>query len=400
MTLDELYTYCKIKDMYATENGRLILDESGRPIFWNKFIEDNNFLVSPTLDSKLIFTPGTNFTSVVGRFRIPYIEITNNGVIIAGTDVRYNTASDYTETDTGIRRSTDGGATWGPDVTLFANNGIDPKSRKHNGTILVDRTINRVFVFAFVIDNYTDEAITGLVLDPPLLWDLVYKYSDDDGATWSDEISLKALLTDATANCFLGGSSNKGITMQDGTIVLPIYDGRQSDNTTASGDDWQMRSGIIYSTDHGATWTKSNLVAAPLNECSCVEIEAGKLLLIARGIGDYQHIKGIFETEDMGETWTAHVGNAVLKGFECQIGTQYMANKKLVSFPIDLTERKDLRIQMTKYFRKFKQFLRIDSEAVYGYSSMAYYNNKLYMIYEKWDGTRFIDLSDYVKYLT
>ncbi len=375
-------------------------DENGYPVLLSKFITDNNFLTSPTLDITTVLDHGVNFVAQNAYFRIPFIDVTNNGVIIVGSDIRHDTASDYTMTDTGIIRSLDGGSTWGSDQMLFLNNGIAAKSRKHNPSILIDKNTNRVFIFVFVIDSYTDEANTGLVLDPPIIWDFVYKYSDDDGATWSDEISLKALLTDLTANYYLSGSSTKGITLSDGTLIMPIYDGRQSNDLSEPGTDFQFRSGFIYSTDHGATWIKSTMVLAPTNECSVIDLQDGRLLLVCR---EYGNNKRIFITEDMGVSWTPYIGDKYLAGYVCQISThRFISGSKsrsLICFPTDLEARSNGKIFITNYFRRFREFLLVESGIYNGYTCFAQNGDKLYMVLEKDGDILFYDLNDYVQYL-
>ena len=45
-------------------------------------------------------------------FRIPFCDVTNNGVLIAGGDVRYAGATDFQQIDIGIARSVDFGQSW------------------------------------------------------------------------------------------------------------------------------------------------------------------------------------------------------------------------------------------------------------------------------------------------
>lgn len=392
--------YCGISDYFVQENGVPILDGNGDLQFLTDFITANNFLTTPTLDITTVFENGVDFNPDLGHFRIPFIEVTNVGTIIIGTDIRHDSGSDYNTTDIGIKRSIDGGVTWSAGAKVLTNNGIDPKSRKNNGGILIDRSTGRIFIFGTAVDSHTEEAISGVVFDPLLLWDFVYTYSDDDGVTWSAEVSLKSLMTDPLANLMVSGSSCKGLTMADGTLVMPVYEGRQSTNTTETGDDWIVKAKLIYSTDHGSTWhlsTANPLV--PCSEHSILEYETGKLMLIGRA---YVNTKYIYTTDDLGATWTAHTGNKspTLSGTPTEIGTHFLNSKTfLITCPENEVDRSDITLFRSKHCRAFMPFLLIDTALTYGYTCIAQNGVNLYMIYEKTDNLYFVDLTDYYKYL-
>lgn len=382
-------------------------DINGYPVTINKFISDNNLLDAPVLDSQLLFECGVSFPDAFPEgidesfFRIPFVETTNNGVIIVGSDIRYHTQNDFTKAHTGIKRSLDGGLTWEADQIIHTSNLIDTKSRKHNASTLVDRNTGRVFIFASVLDSYCENpGPIGEVFDPPALWDFVYKYSDDDGATWSEEISLKTTVYDALTNLTFPGTSTAGITLSDGTLVLSIYDGRQNENTDDTGDDWYMRTGLIYSTDHGDTWIKTNLIETYLNESAIVEFDSG-IVLIGRGNNDG---KKLFYTNDLGISWSAYYGNKYIQSYVCETGMiKFVSGSEwrgIVSCPYNAIERSNGTIWLTKYWRKFKAFIQFEPNAFEGYSCLAQYDNHLYMVTEKTDGIWFYDLSEFTQYLT
>ena len=73
------------------------------------------------------------------NFRIPWMTVTNQGTIIAGSDVRYNNAGDQSFIDLGYKRSTDGGQTWSEPKIAIRNKRVDATySRVMDGTILCD----------------------------------------------------------------------------------------------------------------------------------------------------------------------------------------------------------------------------------------------------------------------
>jgi hypothetical protein len=387
--------YCLIDDYFIKENGVPIYDVNGDMTILTDFITTNNFLVSPTIDKFAVFERTVDFAADLAHFRIPFCEVTNDGTFIAGTDIRHDTSSDFTKTDTGIKRSSDG-ISFGVGAKVILNNEIDAKSRVGSCIILNNKNTGRIFIFSHSVDNHTEEAVTGVVIND-LIWDFFYKYSDDNGVTWSNSISLKSLISSTGANLMMPGASNKGIVMANGTLVVPVYEGRHSTNQTEVGTDFQVMAGFISSTDNGTNWLKSNLIAAPISECSVIEYEPNKLMLIGRA---YQNYKYFYTTDDLGQTWVAAKANktTTLSGTPTQIGTHKLPKTLLVTCPDNEVDRSDITLFISKKNRAFIPFLLIDTDATYGYTCMCSTADKLFLIYEKAIYTYWVDLTDYYKY--
>jgi hypothetical protein len=389
--------YCGIDDYFIKENGVPIYDVNGDMTFLTDFVTANNFLASPTIDKFAIYERGVDFTADSAHFRIPFCEVDNDGIYIAGTDVRHDTSSDFTKTDSAIKLSNDG-ETFGAGVKVILNNEVDAKSRVGSNIILNDKNTGRVYIFSHSVDNHTEEGLSGVVIND-LIWDFFYRYSDDNGVTWSNEISLKSLLSASGANLMLPGCSNKGIVLSNGTLVVPIYEARHSTNQLETGTDWQVRGGFIYSTDGGTTWLRSNLIEAPISECSVIEYEPNKIMLIGRAFVNYKYF---YTTSDLGQTWTAATANktATLSGTPTQMGTHKLNKTLLVSCPDNESDRSDVTLFISKKYRAFIPFLLIDTDVTYGYTCMCSDANetKLFLIYEKANYTYWVNLTDYLKY--
>ena len=252
-----------------------------------------------TFESHIIFEPLKDFQS--NYFRIPFLTTTPKGTLIAGSDVRYTDASDYNQIDIGIARSQDGGKTWTDKQIVFKNNGIHEHSRKMDGCILVDQITGRIFLFALSLDLHrhldsTDNRHQSFV----------YKYSDDDGLTWSEEISLRHFYDE---NCilFFQGPGN-GIQLQDGTLVIPIQRWVPVPNLIRS------QAGILYSKDHGVTWEKSEtLIDTYTSESAVVEYKPNEILISCRS--PLTEARGFYVTKDLGKTWTTHPSHDTLLEF-------------------------------------------------------------------------------------
>lgn len=252
-----------------------------------------------TLDSTVVFEPLKDFNSKY--FRIPFLTSTPKGALIAGSDVRYTDGSDYNQIDIGIARSEDGGKTWIDKQIVFKNNGIHEHSRKMDGCIVVDKVTQRIFLFALSLDLHMHLDSTDNKHQS-----FVYKYSDDDGLTWSEEISLRHFYDDDCILFFQGPGN--GIQLQDGTLVIPIQRWVPVPHRDRS------QAGIIYSKDHGLTWEKcETLIDTYTSESAVVEYKPNEILISCRS--PLTEARGFYVTNNLGKTWTPHISHDTLLEF-------------------------------------------------------------------------------------
>lgn len=252
-----------------------------------------------TLDSTVVFEPLKDFNSKY--FRIPFLTSTPKGALIAGSDVRYTDGSDYNQIDIGIARSEDGGKTWIDKQIVFKNNNIHEHSRKMDGCIVVDKVTRRIFLFALSLDLHMHLDSTDNKHQS-----FVYKYSDDDGLTWSEEISLRHFYDDDCILFFQGPGN--GIQLQDGTLVIPIQRWVPVPHRDRS------QAGIIYSKDHGLTWEKcETLIDTYTSESAVVEYKPNEILISCRS--PLTEARGFYVTNNLGKTWTPHISHDTLLEF-------------------------------------------------------------------------------------
>ena len=112
--------------------------------------------------------------------------------------------------------------------------------------------------------------------------------STDGGKTWSAPTMLNAQVKNSSET-FYGVGPGRGLTttLKDGTerIILPCY-------TYNSGVQYTS---VIYSDDHGASWTRSNSMTSQSSEATLVEAD-GNIYMFTRGGGYYV-------SSDHGATW-------------------------------------------------------------------------------------------------
>lgn len=345
----------------------------------------------PILKSSIVFEAQKDFQS--NYFRIPFLTVTPKGTLIAGGDIRYTDGSDYNQIDLGIARSEDSGKTWSHKQIVHKNNNIHDHSRKMDGAILVDQTTERIFLFALSIDMHRH-------LDSPDhdTKDFVYKYSDDDGKTWSDEISLQHFLDDDCILYFQGPGN--GIQLEDGTLVLPIQ--RWVPNTHLI----RSQAGIIYSKDHGQTWHKGgSLIDTYTSESAVVEYRPNEILMTCRS--PLTSGRGFYTTSNLGTTWEEHVShNTLLEVGGCQSSFFKFTAPNQKTYAVyaapqqhdSLWDRTKLTLMATDDYVNWNYITEIMHLKNDGYTCFAYDQSKheLYILGEQNGSLIFYNLTCYL----
>ena len=192
-------------------------------------------------------------------YRIPAFVCSTNGTLLAFCEGRTN-VTDGSAVAIVLRRSTDGGQTWGA-MTIVQQEGYTNGVTIGNPAPVVDETTGKIFLF---FCRNTSQ--------------LFYTVSTDDGLTWSNRV-------DVTTNCILdswigiGSGPGHGIQLQRGTqagrLIVP---GKHTLTSAIDGDH------VTYSDDHGATW-QLGASTNSVNDIRPNENEAVELVSPALGGG-------------------------------------------------------------------------------------------------------------------
>ena len=237
----------------------------------------------------------------VHTYRIPGITTTEKGTLIAVYDIRYKHSGDLpANIDVGMSRSTDGGRSWEPMKIIMdmgaphENNGIgDP-------AILFDPVTKKIWVAALWSKGNRSIAGSKPGLSPDTTGQFVLVSSDDDGLTWSEPFSITSQVKNPDWHLYFNGPGN-GIAMKNGTLVFPS---QYWDETTKPASVGIPHSSIIYSDDHGKTWTSGTGAKSNTTEAQVIETTPGTLMLNMRdNRGKY---RSVATTTDMGKTWVEH----------------------------------------------------------------------------------------------
>ena len=235
-----------------------------------------------------VFVSGTDGYDT---FRIPAVVVTMKGTVLALCEGRKNGRNDTGDINLVLRRSEDGGETWGPLQVIWD----DGENVCGNPCPVVDRDTGRIWLLSThnlgsdgerAIWNQTGEGSRTVWL----LW------SDDDGATWSGPRDITSDVKKDDWTWYATGPG-VGIQLVTGRLVIPC------DHGVAVTMDYQSH--VIYSDDHGRTWRLGGSVPdIATSECQVVERDDGSLLMNIRSYPKRPGFRVVSESTDGGMNWS------------------------------------------------------------------------------------------------
>ncbi len=247
-------------------------------------------------------------------FRIPAIVKSNEGTLLAFCEGRKLSGSDTGDINLILRRSTDGGTTWGNIITVW-DDGVNTCG---NPSPVVDPVTGRIHLL--MTWNHGSDGKSagdfnkdGATIDTRRVW---YTCSDDDGLTWATPKEITSSVKKDNWGWYATGPCH-GIVLTkspyEGRIVIPC------DYNQKGGSGY---SHVIYSDDRGSSWKIGGEVKGG-NESAVAEMEDGRLIITCRA-GNGKRL--IAYSADGGETFSSAAANSSLPDPRCQ-GTILSARK-------------------------------------------------------------------------
>ncbi|MGE3406957.1 MAG: exo-alpha-sialidase [Pirellulales bacterium] len=242
----------------------------------------------------------------VHTYRIPVLASTPKGTLLAAYDMRRRMGRDLQEDiDIGLSRSTDGGQTWEPVRVIMDMGEFGGLPQEQNGCsdpgLIVDNQTGEIFCFALWMNGkpgkhqwVDDGSEAGFEIGRTAQFMMVR--SRDDGLTWSKPENLTRKLKQESW-WLLAPSPQAGITLPDGTLVMPVQ-GRMSRERLGAF------ASLMISRDHGATWTVGKPGYSGGNECQAVQLGNGWIMLNIRN--NHERFRAVVVTNDLGQTWHPH----------------------------------------------------------------------------------------------
>lgn len=219
----------------------------------------------------------------IDTYRIPALVCTRLGTVLAFSEARRNSDQDGSPTDIVLKRSLNNAGRWNP---LQSEGPVAAVRKRERDLIwqpmqtLIASKSGEAYMNPVAVADQADRTIFLLVNvfskpDQDIPQHVWMMKSTDEGAHWSTPNDIGA----STGLEPLG--PGHGIQMDDGTLVVPTYDG------------------IIYSKDHGRSWKAGGKAPIAPDETQVVELADGSLMLNRRSGGK----RATVVSRDGGLTW-------------------------------------------------------------------------------------------------
>ncbi|WP_238012901.1 sialidase family protein [Dactylosporangium sp. AC04546] len=249
---------------------------------------------APFVDEQVLYQQRTGGYAC---FRIPAVVRTVSGTLLAFAEGRVADCGDDGDIDLVVRRSTDGGRTWGPVQVVAEGNG----DTIGNPAPVVDRTTGRVVVVG--TRNGPAPCPNGCDRDPYVL------SSDDDGVTWTAPRELG----DAKRpewNFWYATGPMHGIQLERGPHAGRLVVGANFESYAGGESPHVYGTHLLYSDDAGQTWhigaetsrADGTIIA---QEVTVVERTDGSIYALARERGTDEGHRAFAVSRDGGETFAA-----------------------------------------------------------------------------------------------
>jgi hypothetical protein len=306
-------------------------------------------------------------------FRIPALIEAPDGTLLAFAEGRKNSSSDTGNIDLVLRRSFDAGNTWQSLQVVWS----DDANTCGNPVPVVDQSNGRIWLF--MTHNHGSDTqsqiVAGTSIEVRTIWSC---YSDNNGATWSTPVNRFSEVQSPTTRWDATGPGN-GIQLSYGTkagrLVIPA-NGR-----------------VIYSDNHGATWTQGGFSTGG-SESSVAELNYGTLMKNDRATGSYASYNRriVFYSYNYGASWSSPIVRDDLVDPICQGSSiSYVptgASDRLLLFS---NSAATTRINMTVKMSQSNGGTFETKKLIYGnssaYSSLAKMSgNNIGLLYENGDG--------------
>ncbi len=230
-------------------------------------------------------------------YRIPALIAAADGSLLAFCEGRKDARGDAGNIDLLMKRSVDGGETWSRTSVLWD----DGSNTCGNPCPVLDQETGIIWLLLThnLGEDKESAIVAGTAKGSRTVW---VTSSADHGVTWKEPHEITARTKAADWTWYATGPG-VGIQLNHGAhagrLVVPC-DHKELGTK-------RLFAHVIYSDDHGMTWTRGERTPQDQNnECQVVELGDGRLLLNMRHYDRSRMQRALSYSEDGGETWSGN----------------------------------------------------------------------------------------------
>lgn len=277
-------------------------------------------------------------------FRIPAIVKTERGTILAFAEARRKGCSDTGDIDLVLRRSGDGGKSWGP-MQVVWDSGDDASG---NPAPVVDRETGAVWLLSTwnLGTDHESQIIDRTSRDTRRVFVL---HSTDDGLIWSEAREITSSVKLPSWTWYATGPVH-GIQLR----TKPFRDRLVIPCDHIEAGTGKYFSHVIFSDDHGATWQLGGTTPQDqVNECTVAELSGGRLLLNMRNYDRARTNRKTSFSDDGGTSWSEIRDDPRLVEPICQAALLEIdlgGGRQALGFlnPADARSRRNLELKVSR----------------------------------------------------
>jgi len=297
-------------------------------------------------------------------YRIPSVIVTNKGTVLAFCEGRKHGRGDSGDIDLLVKRSQDGGRTFGPQQVVWD----DADNTCGNPCPVIDRQSGTIFLLMTHNLGTDTEAMiaAGKSKGTRTVW---ICHSTDDGKSFSKPQNLTDVLKKPDWTWYATGPG-AGIQLRSGRLLIPC-DHKEAQTHI-------FRSHVVYSDDRGKTWKLGGVVGPGTNECEAVELADGSVMLNMRNYNRKHQCRAVAISKDGGESFGQLYYDPTLIEPVCQASirrySQPDANNKgviLFSNPASTSKREKLTVRASFDEGKSWPASKVIHEGPAAYSCLA-----------------------------
>ncbi|QWB22012.1 MULTISPECIES: sialidase family protein [Streptomyces] len=281
-------------------------------------------------------------------FRIPAIVRTTSGTLLAFAEGRVLNCGDAADIDIVLKRSTDGGRTWGPLQVVTEGAG----DTHGNPAPLVDRGTGRILLAETYNTGRTDAGNCTVPCDrTPHL-----QYSDDDGRTWSKPRDLSDQILPAHWNSWYATGPVHGIQLTRGKHAGRLVFGVNTETWDGSRVT-ANHAALIVSDDGGDHWRIGATDSWPIAQDGTFRQKPSEVTLTERTDGAVLVSGREQDGTDLGhrsQTLSRDGGDSFATPFrdlpdlytpQVQGATERLGDRLLLSAPADPDRRRTMMVR-------------------------------------------------------